>query len=123
MKSRANHFEEFEAALANGLGKALAKKHKMFSWSAGRPAAIAYSVGSKRIYLLVDGTNDQTGLNLDEYFENAKRISAKLLAFVVPDQSLARGFILWGGKRRGPILVYKFRVIDPPQRGVLSSSN
>lgn len=111
-RTRVNMLAEFKHALADGLGRKSAKEYEVMLLVGGCPAGVAHTLGKKTIYLLLDGTDERENrLTASEYFEYAKRIGTKFNAFVVPDQSL-NGNTFWGGKRRGPILSYKFRIID-----------
>ena len=112
-RTRINMLAEFEHALADGLGRKSAKEYEVMLLAGECPGGVAHALGKKTIYLLLDGTDEQEGrLTVNEYFEYAKRIGTKFNAFVVPDQSL-NGNTFWGGKRRGPIISYKFRIIGP----------
>ena len=108
--------EEFNHALKDGLGKAAAAEHEPFLWGTDSSMALAHAVGSKTLYLLIQEGRDPRKMTPKEYLNLAGKISAEFSAFVVPDQT-TRGHILWGGKNRGPVCVYKFRILEEPTRG------
>ena|SRR3990172_8951302 len=112
---------EFTHALVDELGKKEAALFKVELWSDNPESAIAYSQNRELLYLLFlgGGLHGFNGISGLEFLDLAKAISQKLESFVVPDQSLA-GYVLWGGKTKGPIYAYKFKVLGklalPPAR-------
>lgn len=76
---------------------------------------VAYSLQDKRLYVLVDGTGgiDKPGYLPCLLLDFARELTVRLKTFVVPDQT-SNGQIIWGGKQRGPIYAYRFKLMDSP---------
>lgn len=112
-----NLMQEYQYALNDGLGKgaydytliSVANLNDMTN------VGIAHQVTSQSMYLLVDGTDGAHSLANMSFFllDTAKELTAFYRTLVVPDQS-SRGQIFWGGKQRGPIIAYRFKLADSP---------
>ena len=102
--------KELSYALKDGLGKEESSLYQISVWSGRENSALAYSFDRKQILLLE--LNDNEGcISGEEYLDIAKALNRDFLCFCVPDQD-PEFSILWGGKARGPVHVYKFRVIN-----------
>lgn len=80
----------------------------------GTPAGVAYSLADATMYMLVDDS-DRSHVGLDELerLDLARALTEFFRTFVVPAQS-THGLPYWGGRDRGPFVVYKFALLDRP---------
>lgn len=76
---------------------------------------VAYCVQDQSMYLLVDDTAGNHNPEHLPFFllDTAKELTEFFRTFVVPDQT-SRGETRWGGKDRGPIKAYRFKLADSP---------
>lgn len=76
---------------------------------------VAYSVHDYRLYVLVDNSSDNHHPENVPLFllDTAKELTQAFRTFVVPDQTSVRK-TMWGGKKSGPIIAYRFKLADSP---------
>lgn len=107
--------DEFRYALRDGLGQSEAIFYKLSIWSDVPNAALAYSSDKKTMLLLFLCQEQETEMTGDEFLDMAKAINKRLGCFVVPNQKVTPK-TYWGGKSKGPILAYTFKILDEPSR-------
>jgi hypothetical protein len=101
---------EFSHALKDGLGVAEAKEFSLALWSDHIDMAIAYAPTRKDLLLLCLPNAFGYEMTLEKYLDISKSISIQFSGFVVPSQKPFPPTI-WGGKTRGPVHSYTFKVI------------
>lgn len=105
---------EIKHALKDGMDRSEAKKYELLTWDAVPKSALAYSKENKEVLLLILADGSEDPLSGDQYLEIGKHINKHLKAFVSPSQKIG-GVTAWAGKTKGPVYVYRFKVLNPSE--------
>ncbi|WP_017519959.1 hypothetical protein ACQCLI_31990 (plasmid) [Pseudomonas nitroreducens] len=109
---------EYRHALGDGIG-ADSERYELvcMHWLIGQKyVGLAYSVELHRAYLLfVDAVRPQPDYVPLWLLDAAKELTLLMRTLVVPDQP-SEQIVAWGGIERGPVISYRFKLVDAPTR-------
>jgi len=110
--------DEFRHALDDGLGPLESARYELtaIEKADGRvDVGAAFCVEDAALYALVNGAEHKhdPSTAAEWMLELAKDLSRFFRTFVVPAQT-SHAATYWGGKTIGPIIAYKFKLIDRP---------
>lgn len=109
---------EYRHALGDGIG-ADSERYELvcMHWLIGQKhVGLAYSIELQRAYLLfVDSARPQQDYMPLWLLDAAKELTLLMRTLVVPDQP-SEQTVAWGGIERGPVISYRFKLVDAPTR-------